>query len=94
MPSAPPSPSFSASASGESGRLQPPPPLPISGRIFGGGAEDRASPCRLFGHDFEKQNAEMEAREYDFMFRHGTIVLRVEEDDRGETSAEVKGNIG
>lgn len=62
-------------------------------RVFGGGPEDRASPCRLFGKEFEKQNAEMEEMEFDFMFRHGTIVLRVEEDKFGKIVSEV-GAIG
>lgn len=58
-------------------------------RIFGGGPEDRASPCRLFSKQFERQNAEMEEMEFDFMFRHGTIVLRVQEDKSGNIVSEV-----
>ncbi|CAM9280440.1 unnamed protein product, partial [Hapterophycus canaliculatus] len=57
----------------------------LEARVFGGGAEDRASPCRLFGQEFAKKDAQMEEREYDFVFRHGTIVLRVAEDGRGNT---------
>lgn len=53
------------------------------GRVFGGGAEDRESPCRLFSSDFAKENAEAQEREFDFVFRHGTVVLRVDEDDFG-----------
>eukprot|EP00904_Undaria_pinnatifida_P008523 jgi/Undpi1/4800/HiC_scaffold_19.g08153.m1 len=52
-------------------------------RVFGGGAEDRAAPCRLFSADFERENAEAQEREFDFVFRHGTVVLKVEEDDFG-----------
>lgn len=63
--------------------------MPVQDRVFGGGPADRESPCRLFGQDFERQNAEMDTREYDFMFRHGTIVLRVEEDESGKVSSAV-----
>lgn len=63
-------------------------------RIFGGGPDDRASPCRLFGEEFERHNAEMEEMEFDFMFRHGTIVLRVEEDNFGKTVSEVGFGLG
>eukprot|EP00903_Cladosiphon_okamuranus_P021054 g19341.t1 len=85
MPS--PSPSASTPIEGEG---RPPPTEPqVTGRVFGGGVEDRASPCRLFCQAFEKMNADMEVREYDFMFRHGTIVLRVQESELGETKAEV-----
>ncbi len=76
-------PSPSPGARGENG------PLPVQDRVFGGGPADRESPCRLFGRDFERQNAEMDTREYDFMFRHGTIVLRVEEDESGNVSSAV-----
>ncbi|CAM9149446.1 unnamed protein product [Scytosiphon promiscuus] len=55
----------------------------LEARVFGGGAEDRASPCKLFGEEFAKQSARMEEREYDFVFRHGTIVLRVAQDLQG-----------
>lgn len=60
-------------------------------RVFGGGAEDRAAPCRLFSADFERENAEAQEREFDFVFRHGTVVLKVEEDDFGRIVPVVSG---
>lgn len=53
------------------------------GRVFGGTAGDRAAPCKLFSEDFAKDNAEAQEREFDFVFRHGTVVLKVEEDNFG-----------
>ncbi|CAN0023377.1 unnamed protein product, partial [Ectocarpus sp. 4 AP-2014] len=54
-------------------------------RVFGGSEEDRALSCGLFGEEFEMKNAEIEdSREYDFVFRHGTILVRVEEGVDGE----------
>ncbi|CAN0363232.1 unnamed protein product, partial [Ectocarpus fasciculatus] len=53
-------------------------------RVFGGSEEDRALSCGLFGEEFEMKNAEIEDREYDFVFRHGTILVRVEEGVGGE----------
>lgn len=53
--------------------------------------EDRASPCKLFGQEFAKRDAQMEDREYDFVFRHGTIVLRVAEDWQGNAVPVVSG---
>ncbi|CAN0136998.1 unnamed protein product, partial [Laminaria digitata] len=52
-------------------------------RVFGGGAEDRAAPCKLFSADFQRENAEAQEREFDFVFRHGTVVLKVEENEFG-----------
>lgn len=60
-------------------------------RVFGGGAEDRAAPCKLFSADFERENAEAQEREFDFVFRHGTVVLKVEEDDYGRIVPVVSG---
>lgn len=51
--------------------------------MFGGTPADRSLPCRLFTSGFKKENEEFEEREFDFMFRHGTLVLRVEEDHFG-----------
>lgn len=56
---------------------------PLKGRVFGGGGADRAAPCRLFRLDFARENAEAQEREFDFIFRHGTMVLKVEEDNFG-----------
>ncbi|CBJ30147.1 hypothetical protein Esi_0177_0036 [Ectocarpus siliculosus] len=53
-------------------------------RVFGGSEEDRELSCGLFGEEFEMKNAEIEDREYDFVFRHGTILVRVEEGVGGE----------
>lgn len=59
-------------------------------RVFGGTAEDRSLPCKLFSRAFDKANEEFEAREFDFVFRHGTLVLRVEEDRFGRVSPIVR----
>lgn len=59
------------------------------GRVFGGTATDRSQPCRLFSQSFEKENAAFEEREFDFVFKHGTIVLRVEEDQFGRIAPTV-----
>lgn len=64
------------------GSLQAP-PAPQKGRVFGGTESDRASPCRLFTSGFVRENVVTEEREFDFVFRHGTLVLRVEEDRLG-----------
>lgn len=64
---------------------------PQKGRLFGGSAADRAAPCRLFRRDFARENAEAQEREFDFIFRHGTMVLRVEEDNFGRITPVVSG---
>lgn len=62
-------------------------------RVFGGGAEDRAASCKLFSADFERENAEAQEREFDFVFRHGTVILKVEEDEFGRIVAVVSGRV-
>lgn len=59
-------------------------------RVFGGTAADRSLPCKLFSRAFDKANEEFEEREFDFVFRHGTLVLRVEEDRFGRVSPIVR----
>lgn len=83
--------SFEPRASPSSGQGQSESFASLKERVFGGGADDRATPCKLFSADFERENAEAQEREFDFVFRHGTVVLKVEEDEYGRIVPVVSG---